>query len=34
MVQKNEPLIKATFNVEQIGFDQVLNMEILIPLNK
>jgi effector-binding domain-containing protein len=31
---KNGPVITATFGVEQKGFDQLLDMEILVPLNK
>ncbi|WP_163193618.1 AraC family transcriptional regulator [Clostridium thermarum] len=32
--EKNGPVITSTFGVEQRGFEQVLDMEILVPLNK
>ncbi|WP_139906155.1 transcriptional regulator [Clostridium thermarum] len=32
--EKNGPVITATFGVKKNGFDQVFDMEILVPLNK
>lgn len=32
--EKNGPVITSTFGVEQNGLEQVLDMEILVPLNK
>jgi len=32
--EKNGLMITATFGIEQSGFDQILDMEILVPLNK
>ncbi|KOA19071.1 hypothetical protein CLHOM_25740 [Clostridium homopropionicum DSM 5847] len=32
--EKNGPVLTATFGIEQRGFEQILDIEILIPLNK